>query len=112
MRIDKGKRIALYLAIGLACVYGADWGVFEARQVRGAGMRSIQVQKYLRIPLKGNKDEYDFNGTEDRSCSVSMLPQYAASNWNPSCWWLERHKVSWESARSARTHANTSFERR
>ena len=90
------RRAVKYLLIGVAILYAVDWIVFEARQTRGTGMRSIQVDQYLATPLKGNKAEYDYVGTASENCSRTLFPQYAGSKWNPPCWWLERHKAQWE----------------
>jgi hypothetical protein len=87
-------RSARYLLIGAAVAYAVDWSVFE---LRGPAMSTVTVQKFLKTPLKGNKLEFDYLGTADESCSRTLFPQYAASDWNPPCWWLSRHKTRWES---------------
>ena len=87
---------AKYLAITLAILYALDIGVFQARRLRGTGMGTVAVDQYLSTPLKGNKAEYDYLGTANQNCSRTLFPQYAASNWNPPCWWLERHRVRWQ----------------
>lgn len=95
--------MAKYLAIGLAILYACDWGIFEVRLLRGAGMGSVVVDQFLQIPLKGNKLEFDYNGKANQSCSLSLFPQYGSSNWNTPCWWLERHKTQWEKTDVRRT---------
>ena len=87
-------RAAGYVLLGAAIVYAVDWGVFE---LRGPAMSTVTVQQFLKTPLKGNKLEFDYLGTADASCSRTLFPQYAASAWNPPCWWLQRHKTRWES---------------
>jgi len=87
---------AKYLLISLVLLYAMDWSVFEVRLLRGAGLRSVPVEQYLKTSLKGGKAEYDYMGTADENCSRAMFPQYAASQWNPPCWWLERHKQRWQ----------------
>jgi hypothetical protein len=89
-------RIAKFVAIGAAILYAVDWGVFEIQMARGAGMGTVAVEQFTQIPLKGNKLEFDYNGTANQSCSRSLFPQYSAANWNTPCWWLERHKTQWE----------------
>jgi hypothetical protein len=86
---------AKYLLIGLALLYAADWSVFEARFMLGAGLASVPVEQYLTTSLKGGKAEYDYVGTANVNCSRSALPQYAESQWNPPCWWLKRHNQRW-----------------
>lgn len=82
--------------ISLAILYALDWSVFEARRMKGTGMGSMPVDQFLATTLKGNKAEYDYLGTANQNCSHSLLPQYAASNWNTPCWWLARHSTSWQ----------------
>jgi|HubBroStandDraft_4_1064222.scaffolds.fasta_scaffold81173_3 hypothetical protein len=90
-------RAALFLLIGLAMAYAIDWIVFGLRLSHGNAMGTVKVQQFLKTPLKGNKLEYDYLGSADASCSQTLFPQYAASTWNPPCWWLARHKTQWES---------------
>jgi hypothetical protein len=87
---------AKYLVISLAVLYVVDWLVFEARQLRGTGLRTVSVEQYLATPLKGSKAEYDYMGAADEDCSRALFPQYAKSTWNPPCWWLEKHNQRWE----------------
>jgi hypothetical protein len=87
---------AKYLLIALIVLYAADAGVFEVRLSRGAGLQSIPVDQFLKTPLKGQKMEYDYLGTGNENCANALFPQYAASQWNPPCWWLKRHNVSWQ----------------
>jgi len=88
--------IAKYLLIGLAIAYVLDFSVFEVRRARGTAMASAPVEQYLQTPLKGNKAEYDYLGTTNQACGRSLFPQYADSQWNAPCWWLERHKAQWQ----------------
>lgn len=87
---------AKFLLVGLAVLYVLDWTVFEARRARGTAMGSVAVEQYLQTPLKGSKAEYDYLGTANQVCSRTLFPQYAASQWNSPCWWLERHKAQWQ----------------
>jgi hypothetical protein len=52
----------------------------------------MQVDQYLETPLKGNKAEYDYMGTQPETCSRSLFPQAG----NPPCWWLARHTSRWQ----------------
>jgi hypothetical protein len=88
--------MAMYLIMSLAILYAADWIVFEIRLARGVGLGSVAVEQYLKTQLKGDKAEYDYLGTADENCSLTALPQYAASALNPPCWWLKRHNQSWQ----------------
>jgi hypothetical protein len=89
-------QMAMYLLIGLAILYAADWGVFELRMARGTGLGNVAVDQYLKTPLKGDKDEYDYLGAAAENCSLSVFPQYAASALNPPCWWLKKHNQRWQ----------------
>jgi len=40
-------------------------------------------------PLKGNKEEYYYDGTGPVDCSRSLFPQGG----NGACWWMTRHRV-------------------
>jgi hypothetical protein len=90
------KRALSYLLISLVVLYIADWSIFEVRMMRGVGLGSVPVEQYLKTPLKGSKAEYDYLGTGDVNCSVTMFPQFVNSTWNSPCWWLKRHKVQWQ----------------
>jgi hypothetical protein len=85
-----------YLLIALALFYAVDWAIFEIRQIRGTGIDSVSVEQYLKTPLKGNKDEYDYIGMVDQNCSRTIFPQRIASEWNPPCWWLRGHRTRWQ----------------
>ncbi len=93
--LGRALKYCLTLAV---IVYAADWCIFEIRQAGGTGMGRVTVEQYLKTQLKGSKQEYDYLGTADASCSRSLFPQYAASAWNPPCWWLGRHKTQWQTA--------------
>jgi hypothetical protein len=82
-----------------AILFAADWAVFEARRIAGGGMGNVAVDRFLATTLKANKQTYDYLGTVNQSCSKSLFPQYAASSWNPPCWWLQRHRTRWEYVR-------------
>lgn len=89
-----GKAVQ-YMLIAVALLYAIDWAVFEVRLSRGAGLQTVSVDQFLSTPLKGQKTEYDYLGSGPESCASAAFPQYAASQWNPPCWWLKRHNVSW-----------------
>jgi hypothetical protein len=89
-------RAARYLLIAVLILCAADWCVFEVRMMRGVGLGSLPVDQYLKTALKGGKEEYDYLGTNNENCAHAILPQYAASQWNPPCWWLRRHSSQWQ----------------
>lgn len=79
--------------IGVAmALYVGDWAVWRIRVARGSGMGTVSVGTLIVTPLKGNKEEYDWGGTADVSCSRSIFPQAGSG----ACWWLNRHKIVYE----------------
>jgi hypothetical protein len=79
------------LLAAIVLVYLVDWAALRVKVVRGTGYGTVQVDEYLSTPLKGNKAEYDFMGTQSETCSHSLFPHGAAP-----CWWLARHANRWE----------------
>ena len=77
-------RITVVLAAGFVAVYCGDWAVFK---LRGSPMSTVNVSRFLTVPLKGNKIEYDYLGSADAPCSVSLFPQAGQS----PCWHLRRN---------------------
>lgn len=90
------KRILARTLIGLigalSVFYVGDWAVWRARVAMGGGMGTVSVGTLIETPLKGNKTEYDWGGTNDVSCSRSIFPQAGSG----ACWWLNRHKIIYE----------------
>lgn len=78
------RRGAVILVAGCVLVYGGDWAVFV---LRGSPQGTVTVTRTLSVPLKGNKTEYDYQGTADVPCSVSLFSQGGES----ACWQLRRH---------------------
>ena len=72
-------RVAVVLVAGFVAVYAGDWAVFK---MRGSPLANVTVDRYLTVPLKGNKQEFDYLGSIDVPCSVSLFPQACK---NP-CW--------------------------
>jgi hypothetical protein len=72
------------LVAGFVAIYGGDWAVFK---LRGSPRSKVTVNRFLTVPLKGNKQEFDYLGSVDVPCSVSLFPQ---GGQNP-CWQLRRH---------------------
>lgn len=81
------------LLASLIALYAGDWAVFHLRASRGTATQSIQVDEFLSTPLKGNKAEYDYMGTQPETCSRTLFPQGG----DPPCWWLKRHTSHWQS---------------
>jgi hypothetical protein len=82
-------RAAIGLVVGLCLLYFGDWGVWRVRVSRGGGMGRLKVSRFMVAPLKGNKEEYYFDGTAEVACSRSLFPQADAN----ACWWVARNPV-------------------
>lgn len=79
-------RIVATLAIGFVFVYCGDWMVFK---LRGSPQSTVTVNRYLSIPLKDNKQEFDYQGSLDVPCSISLFSQYGET----PCWQLRRNAM-------------------
>ena len=77
-------RAFLMLAVGFIALYLGDWAVFK---LRGSPQSKVTVNRFLTVPLKGNKQEIDYLGTIDVPCSQSLFPQAGES----PCWRLQRN---------------------
>lgn len=67
-----------------ALTYVADWASYR---LEGSPQSTVTVNRTLEIPLKNNKEEYDYVGTFDEPCSVSLFPQEGLT----PCWELRRN---------------------
>lgn len=76
-------------ALCFVTTWVADWAIF---QLRGKPASTITVHRYMGVPLKGQKTEFDFLGDFAVPCSISLFPQ---SGHDP-CWYLSRHANQWE----------------
>lgn len=84
------KRAAIAVLLAAAVVYLGD-----SVAIRFPGRERfdvVQINKYLAIPLKGGKTEYDFDGTEDVTCVRALFPQLGRS----PCWYLRRQQERWQ----------------
>lgn len=79
------RRIILVLVAAFVALYAGDWAVYR---MRGSPQESVKVSQTLVVPLKGNKQEYDYLGTSDVPCSVSIFSQGGES----PCWELRRNQ--------------------
>jgi hypothetical protein len=77
-------RIVLTAIVGFMAVYAGDWLVFK---LRGSPQSKVTVNHYLIVPLKGNKQEFDYLGSADVPCSRSLFSQGGLS----PCWQLRRN---------------------
>jgi hypothetical protein len=70
-----------------AVAYPVDFAIWRLRVAMHGGMGSVQVDRVVAAELKGNKEDYYYDGTMMQECSKSLYPQ---GNDQP-CWWLKRH---------------------
>lgn len=78
------QRMLVVLAAVFVVIYGGDWAVYK---LRGSPRSKVTINRYLTIPLKGNKQEFDYLGSIDAPCSVSLFPQAGLS----ACWQMRRN---------------------
>jgi hypothetical protein len=78
------QRVVVVLVACFVSVYGGDWAIFK---LRGSPQSKVIVNRYVTIPLKGNKQEFDYLGSVDVPCSVSLFSQAGHS----PCWQLRRN---------------------
>jgi len=76
--------IALGLLAAAVAAYAGDWLLFS---LRGSITSKVTVSHFLSAPLKNNKQELDYLGSEEVPCSVSLFPQGG----HTPCWYLRRH---------------------
>ena len=76
--------IVIALVAAGAILYAGDWLVFN---VRGSPTFKVTVSHFLSAPLKNNKQELDYLGSDEVFCSVSLFPEGGHS----PCWYLRRH---------------------
>ena len=77
-------RTVVVLAVGFTAVYLCDWAVYR---LRGSPQSKVTVNRYVAIPQKGLKTEFDYQGTLEDPCSVSLFSQGGES----PCWQLRRN---------------------
>jgi hypothetical protein len=81
-------RAVLAVMVVAAVVYMGDFAVWRVRAARGGGMGTVTMTRIVVASLKGNKEEYYPDGTEDVPCSLSLFQQAG----NGACWWLARNR--------------------
>ena len=78
-------RIGLLGLAGLgAFMFAADWAIFK---IEGSPTSKFEVSHFVSAPLKNNKEEIDYTGSEMVPCSITLFPQ---GGYTP-CWWLRKH---------------------
>ncbi len=84
-------RIFLGSLATMVVLYSGDWTILQVRGEHGTS--SVQVEQFLKTPLKGRKEEFDYMGTVAQPCVRSIFPHRAQK----PCWWLQGHRTQWVS---------------
>jgi hypothetical protein len=75
------------LLLAAILLWPADWAVWRVRVAFGGGMGQVTVSRFTIAALKGNKDDYYYEGTGPVDCSQSLF-QHAGEG---ACWYLRKH---------------------
>jgi len=78
--------VVVVLVAGFVALYAGDWAIYK---LRGSPQSKVSVNRYVTIPLKGNKQEFDYLGSIDAPCSVSIFSQAGQD----PCWQLRRNSI-------------------
>jgi len=78
------ERAVILLVAAFVAVYLGDWAVYK---LRGSPHSTVTVSNMLTVPLKGNKIEFDYQGSSDVPCAEALFPQSGQS----PCWRLRRN---------------------
>jgi hypothetical protein len=65
-------------------LYGGDSAVYK---LRGSPQGKVTVDRYVAIPLKGQRTEYDYQGAFETPCAKALFPQSGLN----TCWQLRRN---------------------
>lgn len=79
------RRVIVSVIAALIVLYLGDMAVYN---LRGSPQGHVHVNQSLVVPLKGNKQEYDYLGASDVPCSVSIFSQ----DGEDACWILRRNQ--------------------
>lgn len=78
------QRGIIVLAAAFVVTYAGDWTVYK---LRGSPHGKVTINRYVTIPLKGNKQEFDYQGSIDVPCAICLFPQTGLA----PCWQLRRN---------------------
>ena len=80
---------AVALLIAAAVLYAGDWLIYK---LRGSPTDTLTVSLLVSAPLKNEKQEIDFIGQEQWTCTRTLfpLPPYQQNQSSP-CWYLRAH---------------------
>ena len=79
------RRVVVTSIAAFIALYLGDMAVYK---LRGSPQGNVHVNQTVVVPLKGNKQEFDYLGSSDVACSVSIFSQGGED----PCWVLRRNK--------------------
>ncbi|WP_109486189.1 hypothetical protein [Occallatibacter savannae] len=79
------RRTVVAVIAAFIALYLGDMAVYS---MRGSPQGRVHVNQTIIVPLKGNKQEYDYLGASDVPCSVSIFSQGGED----ACWILRRNQ--------------------
>lgn len=79
------RRVVVTIVAAFIALYLGDMAVYN---LRGSPQGHVNVNQTIVVPLKGNKQEYDYLGASDVPCSVSIFSQGGED----ACWMLRRNQ--------------------
>jgi hypothetical protein len=83
------RTAAIVLLIAAAILYVSDWLIFK---LRGSPTDTLTVSLFVSAPLKNEKQEIDYIGQEQWTCTRSLFPfPPFQQNQSSPCWYLRRH---------------------
>lgn len=77
------------LAAVSVVAYACDCAIFL---LHGSPQAKVTVNRYMSVPLKGQKVEFDYLGSVDVPCAVALFPHGGQD----PCWYLRRHTNEWD----------------
>ncbi len=86
-------RILISFAVVTLAAFVLDFAVYK---LRGSPQSQVTVNRFLSVPLKGQKTEYDSLGAASVPCAVALFPQGG----DAPCWYLQLHPNQWDNAGS------------
>jgi hypothetical protein len=77
-------RVMVGLMGTTVALYVIDWAAYK---LTGSPQSTVTVSRTMEVPLNNKQQEFDYLGTSDVPCSISLFPQGG----NDPCWYLRRH---------------------
>ena len=82
-------RAFLAVAVCTLIAYAIDSVVYL---LRGSPSSTVTVSRFMGVPLKGEKEEYDYLGSGPAPCAVALFPHGGKD----PCWELRRYPNEWD----------------